>query len=162
MASQDAVSGPQASVTVWERCRLESQVAELTSTKPSWRTERVHNGVCRTCLGSLQLGLQVTTLQGQRQLRLPNTRFATARTEPDAASSSKWLLTEPLLLGTVTSSLSYLPPWTPRPEPPTPVSCLLRLAPTREHWVPSVRRVGWGRHCSVSPQAGQAHMLLCL
>lgn len=106
VASQGAVSGPQANPTVWERCLLESQVAKLPATKPYWRTERVRYGVCRTCLSSLQLGLQVTPLQGHRQLSLQHTGFATARTEPDTASSWKWLHTEPLLWGTVTSSLS--------------------------------------------------------
>lgn len=106
VASQGAVSGPQANSTVWERCLLESQVAKLPATKPYWRTERVRYGVCRTCLSSLQLGLQVTPLQGHRQLSLQHTGFATARTEPDTASSWKWLHTEPLLWGTVTSSLS--------------------------------------------------------
>lgn len=56
-----------------------------------------------------------------RDKGLQHTQFATAkrRTKQDAASSSEWLLTETLPWGTVTSSLSYLPTWTPRSEPLT-------------------------------------------
>lgn len=66
VASQDAVSGPQANVTVWEGSLLESQVAELPATKPYWRTERAHEGGVQTCRGSLQLDLQVTPSPGTK------------------------------------------------------------------------------------------------
>lgn len=72
-------SGPQANETVWERSLLESQVAELPATKPFWRTERAHEGGVQDMPGSLQLGLQVTPLQGRRQLSLQHTQAATAR-----------------------------------------------------------------------------------
>lgn len=118
MASQDAVSGPQANVTVWEGSLLESQVAELPTTKPYRRTERAHEGGVQDMLGLP--AARPTGCPLSRDKGLQHTQFATARrTEPDVASSSEWLLTETLPWGTVTSSLSYLPTWTPRSEPLT-------------------------------------------
>jgi hypothetical protein len=158
-------SGPQANATIWEKSLLESQVAELPATKPFWRTERAHEG------GVLPAARPAGhPFPGTKAAEPPaHSGCWSKKDRARCSSSTEWLLTEPLCLGTVTSSLSKLPPWTPRPEPPTqevlvwlihrptPVSFLLRLPATREHWVPSLRRgnslckTGWPQTPEVPP-----------
>lgn len=83
LARAGAWSGPQANGIVWERSLLEPQVAELPATKPFCRTERAHERAVQGTPGSLQLGLQVTPLQGQGRLSLQHIQIATARrTDP--------------------------------------------------------------------------------